>query len=190
MRNSKITLFSLITTMLLVASTRVIADDDSGFYIGANINRASASFEDDRRIDFDDSDNAYGVKAGFMFTDFIGVELGYIDLGSFSTDDRGVVRDINLDADGFSAALVLNWSVIDQLDLYGKVGAFRVSANSNSFIGDQLIRADEDATEPFGAFGVEWDLGSFNLFGEVAAIDTDINELGVVVTSAGVKFEF
>ena len=185
----------LIKTLLftsLINSSIAIAndDDDTGPYVGININRASASFEDDDNIDFDDSDNAYGVRAGYMFTDYIGVELGYLDLGQFDTNDRGQRRDINLDADGFTAALVFNWSVIDQLDLYGKVGAFNISADSNSFIGNQLIQGDDDSTEPYGAFGVEWDLGGFNLFGELSAVDTDINELSVIITSAGIKYEF
>ncbi|RBP50638.1 porin family protein [Arenicella xantha] len=173
----------------LIAPTVSMADD-TGPYIAASVNRASANFEDIRDIDFDDSDNAFGLRAGYMFTDLIGVEVAYLDLGEFSAPGDGPNNAIELDADGYSAALVLNLSVVDQLDLYVKAGAFRVNANADSFIAGQRLRFDDEATEPFAAFGAEWDLGTLNLFAEYSVVDTDISDLSVDIASAGVKLEF
>lgn len=168
----------------------VVADDDTGPYFGVGINRLSAHFEDESDIDFEESDNAISAKAGYMFTDFIGIEIGYIDLGSYQAEGDVVGNRIDLDADGISTALVLNWSVIDQLDLYGKLGVYRLNVESTSVIAGNQLSTDNDEDELFGAIGIEYDLGTANLFTEISIADTDINDLSITIASAGLKFEF
>lgn len=168
----------------------VFADDDAGPYFGVGVNRLSAHFEDQSDIDFEESDNAVSAKAGFMFTDFIGVEVAYIDLGSYQADGETRGNRIDLDADGISAAVVLNWSVINQLDLYGKLGLYRLNVESNSIIAGNQLTTDEAEEEVFGAIGIEYDLGTANLFTELSVVDTDTNELSITIATAGVKFEF
>ena len=166
------------------------ADDDSGFFVGVAANRLSADFEDENDIDFDDSDNAFSGRVGYMFTDMFGIELGYLDLGDYHADGDGRGNRIDVDADAFSLALVINWAVLEQLDLYAKVGAYNINANSTSRFAGNVLQIDDDESAAFGAFGVEYDLGTFNLFAEISKADTDVNDLSIDIATAGVKFEF
>ncbi len=177
-------------SLALTGATSVLAEEDIGWYVGVTANRASADFEDENDVDFDDSDTALGIRGGYMFTDIIGVEVGYLDLGDFSARGDNPGNRIDLDADAFSAALVLNWSVHEQVDLYGKVGAYFVEANSDSVVAGATFREDEDETEAYGAIGAEWDFGQINLFGEISKVDTDVNDLSIDIVTLGVKYEF
>ncbi|MDH3694572.1 MAG: hypothetical protein OER96_08395 [Gammaproteobacteria bacterium] len=95
-------------SVVLTGVTSVLADEDIGWSASITANRASADFEDRSDIDFDDSDTALGIRGGYMFTNLIGVEVGYLDLGDFSARGDRPGNRIDLDADAFSAALVLN----------------------------------------------------------------------------------
>jgi len=176
---------------LLAAPLASQAQDDHGFYIGASVNRLSADFEDTRDTQFDESDNAAGVRAGYMFTDFIGAEIGYLDLGSYSAEGKTSGNDINLNADGFTAAAIFNFSATPILDLYAKVGAFYLDADSTSRLdGRTTIIESDDGAEPFIGVGAEADFGQWAIFGEFTTVDTDVNELNLDILSLGVKLEF
>ncbi len=179
-----------VASLLMLSTANVLADDDTGWFIGVSANRVSADFEDSNDVDFDDSDTAFGVRAGYMFTDVVGVELGYLDLGDFSADGDRPGNRIDVDADAFSVALVLNWAVHDQVDLYGKLGAYHIDANSDSVAAGVRLEEGDSETEAFYAVGAELDLGQFNVFTEFSQVDTDVNDLAFDIISLGVKFEF
>ncbi|MEM7193964.1 MAG: outer membrane beta-barrel protein [Pseudomonadota bacterium] len=166
------------------------ADDDSGLYLSVTANRLSADFRDNDDVDFDDSDTAIGARVGIMLTDVIGLEAGYIDLGDYSAPGSTPGNRIELDARALSAAVVLNWSIANQLDLYGKGGLYYVEAESSSTIAGRDFSSDDDEFEPFAAIGIEADFGAINLFGEVSSLQTDLNDLDVVIATVGIKYEF
>ena len=85
-----ITVTGLMATSVFAQSGMELQDntteDDSGFYIALGVSRieAEASGEfNNAKLDFDDSDNAYNFRAGYMFTNWIGVEAAYYDFGEF-----------------------------------------------------------------------------------------------------------
>lgn len=168
---------------LAIASSS-FADDDAGFYLGASANWLSADQKDVNDVSFEDSDVALGLKAGFMFTDLFGIEGGYLDLGDYNTkaNNRGV--SLNLDAEGFYLVGVLNFSVAEHWDLYGKLGAFAFDSDTN------LTGFDKSSTELYGGLGVEYDFGTWNIFGEFSKLDTDTNDLSIDIISLGIKYEF
>lgn len=190
MKQWKKAMFGAVAGSLLFATPQAFADDDTGAYLGVTINRLSADFEDENDVNFEDSDSAGGFRVGYMFTDMFGAEFGYLDLGNFTSDGDGPFNRIELDGDAFSIAFVANFSVLDQLDLYGKAGAYSLDVNATSTIAGRTFQANDTETAPFAAFGVDWDLGNFNLFGEISVVDTDISELTVDIATAGVKYEF
>lgn len=180
------TRFQLIAVGLfsIFAMSTAVADDDTGFYIGASANWLSADQADVNDVNFEDSDTAFGARIGYMFSNYVGIEGGYLDLGDYNTEanDKGV--DLNLDADGWYAVGVLNFTVLENLDLYGKLGAFFIDANTDFF------EFDESDTELYGGVGIEYDFGQFNLFGEFTALDTDVNDLTIDILTVGAKLEF
>lgn len=110
----------------------------------------------------------------------------HVDLGNYQGSRGG-----EIDADGYSIAGVLNWSVADRWDIYGKLGAAMIEAKSDQFIpGVGLVREDDDETNVFGGVGVEYDLGTLNFYFEWARMDTDVADLKVDAIALGIKAEF
>ena len=179
-----------VLTASLLAPALVSADDDTGWYVGAGVSRLSADFEDENDTDFDDSDNAFSAKAGYMFNNYIGVELGYLDLGDYVAEGDTRSNRIELDATAYTLTVVGNWPVIDQLDLYGKAGLINIDVESSSTIAGNRFSTDSDEDELYAAIGAEFDLGQINLFTELAIADTDINDLSLNIATAGIKIEF
>ena len=177
-------------SLLALPPSNAPADDDTGLYFGFSVSRLSADFEDQDDVDFDDSDNAGGIQLGYMFNNLIGAELGYLDLGSYSSPGDNAGNRLNLDADGFSAALVLNFEVVDELDIFIKAGAFRIDAESRSTAASLVLNQNEDSTEAFGAIGFKADLGAWNFFAELSKIDTDVSELTIDIATLGLRYEF
>lgn len=64
------------------------------------------------------------------------------------------------------------------------MGAFAVDSNTD------FTDFDESSTELFGGLGIEYDFGSWNIFGEFSKLDTDTNNLSIDILSLGVKYEF
>ena len=183
----KVLKYSTLTAALSLAiSSPTLADDDTGFYLGGSVNRLSADQNNVNDVDFEDSDNAFGLKAGYMFTDLLGVEGGYIDLGDYNTKGNDAGVNLSLDADGFYLVGVLNFSFAENWDIYGKLGAFAFDSNTD-FTG---VDFDESSTELFGGLGIEYDFGHWNIFGEFSKLDTDTNDLSIDILSLGVKYEF
>jgi OOP family OmpA-OmpF porin len=154
--------------LLVMSQPSARADDDTGWYVGVSLNRLNAEFKDRDDKNFDDTDDAFGIKGGYMFNNYFGVEAGYMDLGSYKGGSG-----IEIDANGWNLAAVGNWPVSDKWDLYGKLGAFAVDADSDQFIpGIGRVKKGEDETEFYGAIGAEYDFGQWNIFGEFCKVDT------------------
>ena len=98
-----------------LVSVPALADYDSGWYIGASANWLSADDINVTDADFDDSDTAYGFKGGYMFTDLLGIEGGYMDLGSYQALGNEEGNNLNLDAEGWYVAGILNFSFAESL---------------------------------------------------------------------------
>ena len=174
----------MAAVMSLTTASPVFSDDDTGFYLGASANRLSADQNNVNDVDFEDSDTALGLKAGYMFTDLFGIEGGWMDLGDYNTrgNTRGV--NLNLDAEGFYLVGVLNFSFAESWDAYGKLGGFFFDSDTD------LTGFDKSSTELFGGLGLEYDFGNWNIFGEFSKLDTDTNDLSIDIISLGLKYEF
>lgn len=175
--------FSVGVVTVMLGLSPAHADDDSGAYVGFSANRLSVDNVETSDTDFEDSDTAFGAKAGFMFTDLFGIEGGYLDLGDYETRGQEEGRNLSLDAEGWYLAGVVNLALSDDFDLYGKLGVFSVDSNSD------FTDFEESSTEAFGGVGAEYDMGALNFFGELNVIDTDIADINWDVISLGIKYE-
>jgi OOP family OmpA-OmpF porin len=190
MKNVKL-VWTLLTTMLLTAAFAANSQvqDDEGYYAGISANWVNADFKDRSDTDFDDSDAAFGIRGGYMFSDMLGVEIGYMDFGDFEATDDDANDTIDLNADAFTLAAVFNWSVAEYIDLYGKLGVYNVNANRTSTIAGNVLEDDDD-TSAYGTLGIEYDFGDWDVFAEISIADTDINDLNMDIISVGVKYQF
>ncbi len=208
MKATKLSLF--VTVCIALFTTSVSAqtgtyelqdntvEDDSGFFIALGVSRiqvqASSEFNN-AKLDFDDSDNAYNVRAGYMFTNWFGLEAAYYDFGNFADSledavaDLGVPNaDVDLDLKGYGLSLIGNIP-LPYVDLYVKGGAVKLDGKATASAFGLSISDERDSTEPFAAIGAELDFGMVNLFAEYSRI-LDNDDVEVDFATAGVKLEF
>lgn len=141
-------------------------------YLGVGGNRASI---DDS--DFDDSDTTYSAALGLMFNDFVGIEIGYYDLGKFESG----AGDIENEA--WTGALLLSAPISNSSNIYGKVGAARLDSTGTLF----GVPFDSDETENFYGAGINFGVGPVALYLEWTQFDSDRD---VDVIGAGVRLLF
>lgn len=116
-----------------------VAADSAGWQIDLKYGQSTLeqSFVGRRTIAFDDESDAAGVEVGYRFNDYIGLQAGYHDLGTFQgtapfcpNNDQACIAHLALFAPlpfeaqvlGWSLAAVPSWPFTDRLSAYGKVG--------------------------------------------------------------------
>ena len=173
------------------------------FYLGASIGDASVEAEDDfdgERFKLDDSDTAYKIFGGYMFNDYFGAELGYVDMGtvsdSFSFDggefSGPIDAAIEADITGFTAHLI-GQVPVGPVDLFAKVGLISYEAKGRATVSDFSTTESErfkDTGEDFAyGVGAKLNLGNFAIRAEYEVFDiSDVDDLNMI--SIGVQFTF
>lgn len=188
---TKLALSLVLAGAAVTTPSIAVADDDTGFYVGATYNDVEIEYNAGDRIRFSDDEKTAGYRAGYMFNNTLGIDLGYVDLGTYSESNVGLLDGTRLDAEATTLALVLNLTPVDYLDVYARIGAAKIEQDRSIVVAGAPVNFDpEDDTKPFGAVGIAFDLGAIDLFAEYSKLDADDNNIDLEVVSAGVKFEF
>jgi OOP family OmpA-OmpF porin len=151
--------------------------------------------------DFEADDSAFKVFGGYMFNEFFGVELAYMDLGDLSDRvgfDGGEFGESFVDLDGevsgFSAELAAEYP-LGPVDLFAQAGimAWDVEGDFRGFNGvtgeDIRLSADDDGEDLIWSVGARYNAGQFAVRAEYESIDAgDVDELTVM--SIGVEYRF
>ena len=136
---------------------------DTGFYVGAQIGASNTDVDTAglASVGFattgtDETDTAWNFVAGYKFTRNWAIEVGYIDLGSFSATGRfgGAPASISADVRGFNISAVGTLPLNDMFSLYGKLGYLRSETKASASVGGALASGksrDNDFTMGIGA---------------------------------------
>jgi opacity protein-like surface antigen len=121
----------LLLCCALATGAPAFADDLLGIYVGAGVSRS------DLRQDYYQIDaHATGWKllAGWRPISLLGVEAEYTDLGSKGVNTYADSTHVSTDATA-TAAYVLGYLPVPLpwIDVYGKLGAARVKANTSAY---------------------------------------------------------
>jgi len=156
-RERSITTSLTAVLLLACASPAALADEDSGLYLGGGYGKFGIEFDDiDDEIgdfDFDDSDSAYKLFAGWRFSPYVAGELAYLNLGSPSEafDDGTNVGRVEANIDGF-APYVVGTLPLGIFELFAKVGYLFYNVDVDFDLND-LELGDSDNDEAF-VYGV------------------------------------
>lgn len=172
-------LSALTLGLLLAFATTSAQAKDEGFYVGASL--GSASIEQDGAdpdlgdFDFDENDFAWKIFGGYQFSGLLAIEGGYVDLGSPS--DSGT----KIDPYGLDLFAVVGIP-LGPVRVFGKLGG--IYWDSDIDIGD--TSSSDDGFDAAGGVGLEFELGSFGIRGEVEYLDvldgTWMYTLGATIT--------
>jgi OOP family OmpA-OmpF porin len=174
-----------MTAMALTATALALpgaALADSGLYFGGSIGSASLDDGFDEFV-VDDSSTAYRVTLGWQFSDFLAIEAGYHDFGTFedSFTVGGEPLDLRLEADGFMLGGTASLPLAGSLWLYGRAGAFIWDGDANV---NSITEARPEDTNPYYGGGAKVSLtnrldlvGDWTRF-ELKDTNSDVISLG------------
>ena len=115
-----------LVLMLVAASTPSLAADN-GFYLGLGVGRGSltpSKFYDDQGQSVVEEPSAYKLYGGYRFFNYLGVEAGYMDLGSTQAMEKMVMghpKTLDVAVEGWGAFAV-GYLPIKRVDLFAKIG--------------------------------------------------------------------
>jgi hypothetical protein len=163
-----------LTLALLLGCAAATASHAGPLYIGASYGNATVEI-DEPSLNFDADDPSWKVFAGYRFLHFLGVEGGYLDLGSPS--EGGVTVETTA------------WSAfgVGVLPL-GPVGLF---AKAGAVASDSEISGggDDSSSDPAYGVGAEVDVWKITVRGEYEMFDID-NTDSVYLISVGAAWKF
>lgn len=181
-----------------------------GFYagvsLGAGFNSDFVGANDDgslSAIDADKQDMAWQLHVGWQFTDYFGVEAGYVDLGKVHfdavSDGTGPswsgpgVAITDLEADGWYGGVRGAMPVSDRWTLFASLSWFRWQS-TETFVDNGFTSTDEDSGGDvrYGA-GFECDIGEKDkwvLRGELARTEVDNDADAASTATIGMSRRF
>jgi len=143
---------------------------DSGWYIGGSIGSATVEVDS---VDFDENDFAWKAFGGYQFGGLLAIEGGYVDFGKPSDGP------LNVDPYGLSAFAVLGLP-LGPVRVFGKLGGlyWDVDASDGS---------NDDGSDLAAGVGLEFELASFAIRGEVEYFDVADD---IYMVSIGATYTF
>lgn len=96
---------------------------DLGWYGGLGLGNAKFDGACNAATSCDDKDSAWKLFGGYNFSNTLGVELGYHDLGSFTASSPTFAANGNVT--GIELSGVGRLPINQQFSLFGKIGGFR-----------------------------------------------------------------
>lgn len=204
---------ALAAAGLLLASTAAQAVYDTGIFFGGNVGYVNLSDESGTTgsqfsqpgfagsVTVDDSDLGWKVFAGYSFTDFFGIEVGYTDLGEAelnltATAPVAATQKATRGIKGYNVSAVARWPLMEKFELMAKFGGFFWDSDFNSTIttGGTTINAsiDDDGTDMTAGLGVKVKLtehvgvrAEWDRYIDVSDAESDID-----LFSMGIEFTY
>jgi OOP family OmpA-OmpF porin len=198
-----------LTTALLVLFGMVInssATADGTWYAGASLGTGEAN-----EITFDDIDDGsalsgsttnddfgWKVFAGFSYSEYVAVEVAYVDLGEVSikaeSDGDGIAFDpgpvnASIGTSGLSLALVGSMPINDKFGFQAKLGYFAWSADETlSNVAFVPVSVSRDGSDPMFGLGAVYRPNDryeirleYETFSDIEEVDGTLASLGFSV---------
>jgi OOP family OmpA-OmpF porin len=151
---NKILVALLVSAGLMAAS----AHAKEGFSVGASYGYTKIK-DSDSGLSFDATDTGYKLFGGYMFSNYLGIEGGYVDFGNPDDDLLGVRGQI--DASGYNLYAVGAIPLSQSFDLCAKAGVVSWDADTRL---DGVHVGSDDGNDLALGLGARWNsAGSFGI---------------------------
>ena len=148
--------------LALAHSSAAVAEE--GFFVGGAFGNGYIDESiDGNRIKSDSS--AYRIYGGYGLTKHLGVEIGYLDLGTFreTLDVGGMSVPVSASASGFTLAAIGTLPLSERFSLIGRLGYYFHDGESSAA---GVVEASPSEESPFIGIGLGYDISEvleFNL---------------------------
>ena len=184
-------IYRAITTILTIVGLTLAfasgAQAREGFYIGGAFGKAYLDETiDGNRIDTDSS--TFRIYGGYGFTSHFGVEVSYLDLGTFrdTIDVGGIDVPVSVSADGFSLAGVATIPLSERFSAMARIGFYFHDGNSSAA---GITENDPSEANPFVGLGLAYGLS--DLVDVNVAVDyLDTSDADPVIAMLGLTLRF
>jgi OmpA-OmpF porin, OOP family len=173
MRIKQLLFIAGVTGALMLAPLGSAQAARSGLYFGG-----SYGLYDIKEVTLDEQDTFWKAFLGAQFTDWFGLEVGYVDF------NRATEQNSSFESDGLSAAAVLSLPLGPRSALYGKVGQFWWDAATTT----SGVQTTSDSSDAFWGAGLKFGLSDaiglrveYERY-DVFDIDLDAVSVGLQVT--------
>jgi OOP family OmpA-OmpF porin len=190
----------------ILASSVVAAE--TPWYVGAGFGQVDTSLSDSDLSSLDDGsdftaitidgkDTALSIYSGYQIDPNFSVELGYIDMGSYSasttSDGSGTVFnagnvDIGVDLTAFNLGMKGMLPISNNFAGYGKLGFTRWEADFSATNGALSGSASDDGTDLYYGVGASYDLGKVRFVAEFVRYAVD--DIDADIIAAGIEYKF
>jgi OOP family OmpA-OmpF porin len=178
---------SLFITLGLALALSASAHAEEGFYVGGAFGKAYLD-ENISGIPIDSDSSIYRVFGGYGFTPHLGVEVAYLDLGTFrdEIDVGGTLVPVAVSADGFQLGGVATIPVSERFSVTGRLGFFFFDGESEA---GGIIEKDPSESRPYAGLGLAYGLNeSVDLNLGVDYLDTDDADPVLAMLGLTVRF--
>jgi OOP family OmpA-OmpF porin len=158
-----------------------------GGYIGGSIGQ-SAYVEEDviGSEDFEGTDVGWKIFGGYRFSRYLGVDLGYYDLGTPDDTIAGIDTEIELTGWNLSAVGTLP---LGRFEFFGRLGLFSWDADAKATMGSLSGSASDSGTDGSAGIGGSWAVTKkVRIRGELEGFA--IEDAGASLLSFGVDYRF
>jgi len=146
----------VITVAAAGALTLVWNTANAQWYAGGSFGQSKMKDAGSQLIgsSFDDTDTAWKVYGGYQFHRNVGVEFGYINLGTFKGSGGGLSD--NWKANGINVSAVGTWPLANEFSLLGKLGFTRWSVDDKFSVGAASGSAKENGIDLSLGIGAQY----------------------------------
>jgi OOP family OmpA-OmpF porin len=153
-RSTRASIVSAALGMALLAPAFAFAENA---YIGAGVGQSSMQSPDNALLggNVDDTDTAWKVYGGYLFNRHVGLELGYVDFGTFKSSSA--LTSDEWKAKAFDLSLLGVLPVGDQFSVFGKAGAAHWNVDDHFSVGGLSASPSADGNDWSYGVGAQYD---------------------------------
>ncbi|HEX7369376.1 MAG TPA: outer membrane beta-barrel protein [Rhodanobacteraceae bacterium] len=185
----KLTALALLTAAACVG-TSAQAADLTGWFVNGGVGTAHYDAHA-AGLSGSESDNSFQFNAGWR-SQFIGLEGGYVDLGSISEhDDLG--NSIKLSGKGWTAGINGHFNPTEKWYISARVGLFLWSIDANATLNGQSASGSDHHTNGYAGIGTGFDINrhwSIGVNGDYYQMKGHGYKVNTKVYSANLEYRF
>ena len=166
----------------LCAALGAHAEEQSGFYLGGSVGKATNEVGE-----FKGSDFAFKLSGGYAFNRYFAIDVAYVDAGT-QDDTIGLVKVENESA-GVIATTVLRLPLGETFAMFGKIGCAFYDSEATARDAHSSERESDSGEDVAYGLGIDVAISSDLMFrAEYEAVDVSAGDFRIL--SAGVVYEF